>query len=181
MVRLPSSCLISTRRDDGLTSVLSSVLQNPVGPSQLQLVQRLAVISHTPLDSLLSHAPFGELGREELEVTLPEVSDEESGEGRGVLSDVTLPAASLIFQIIPVRCFSCGKVIGNLWESYLELLAAEFSAIPFSTSRQHVLSSVLQNPVGPSQLQLVQRLAVISPSSCLISTRRDDGLTSQST
>ncbi|KAK1924651.1 DNA-directed RNA polymerases i, ii, and iii 8.3 kda polypeptide [Papiliotrema laurentii] len=30
-------------------------------------------------------------------------------------------------MIIPVRCFSCGKVIGNLWESYLELLAAEFS------------------------------------------------------
>jgi hypothetical protein len=27
-------------------------------------------------------------------------------------------------QIIPVRCFSCGKVIGNLWESYVELLAA---------------------------------------------------------
>ncbi|RSH77831.1 DNA-directed RNA polymerase II subunit L [Apiotrichum porosum] len=26
--------------------------------------------------------------------------------------------------IIPVRCFSCGKVVGNLWESYLELLAA---------------------------------------------------------
>jgi DNA-directed RNA polymerase I, II, and III subunit RPABC5 len=28
-------------------------------------------------------------------------------------------------QIIPIRCFSCGKVIGNLWESYVELLAAE--------------------------------------------------------
>ncbi|WWC85252.1 DNA-directed RNA polymerase I, II, and III subunit rpabc5 [Kwoniella dendrophila CBS 6074] len=27
-------------------------------------------------------------------------------------------------MIIPVRCFSCGKVIGNLWDSYLELLAA---------------------------------------------------------
>ena len=27
-------------------------------------------------------------------------------------------------QIIPVRCFSCGKVVGNLWEAYLELLAA---------------------------------------------------------
>ncbi|EIW70219.1 hypothetical protein TREMEDRAFT_29645, partial [Tremella mesenterica DSM 1558] len=27
-------------------------------------------------------------------------------------------------QIIPVRCFSCGKVIGNLWESWMELLAA---------------------------------------------------------
>ena len=27
-------------------------------------------------------------------------------------------------QIIPVRCFSCGKVVGNLWESWLELLAS---------------------------------------------------------
>lgn len=26
---------------------------------------------------------------------------------------------------IPVRCFSCGKVIGNLWEPYLRLLSDE--------------------------------------------------------
>ncbi|KAI2792102.1 DNA-directed RNA polymerases I, II, and III subunit RPABC5 [Penicillium oxalicum] len=25
-------------------------------------------------------------------------------------------------MIIPVRCFSCGKVVGDLWERYLELL-----------------------------------------------------------
>jgi DNA-directed RNA polymerase I, II, and III subunit RPABC5 len=25
-------------------------------------------------------------------------------------------------MIIPVRCFTCGKVIGNKWESYLTLL-----------------------------------------------------------
>lgn len=25
-------------------------------------------------------------------------------------------------MIIPVRCFSCGKVIGSLWEKYLALL-----------------------------------------------------------
>ncbi|WWD01674.1 DNA-directed RNA polymerase I, II, and III subunit rpabc5 [Kwoniella sp. B9012] len=31
---------------------------------------------------------------------------------------------SYAVRIIPVRCFSCGKVIGNLWDSYLELLAA---------------------------------------------------------
>jgi hypothetical protein len=30
-------------------------------------------------------------------------------------------------QIIPVRCFSCGKVVGNLWEKYLQLLASELS------------------------------------------------------
>jgi len=25
-------------------------------------------------------------------------------------------------MIIPVRCFTCGKVVGNKWERYLELL-----------------------------------------------------------
>ncbi|KFY25009.1 hypothetical protein V493_04888 [Pseudogymnoascus sp. VKM F-4281 (FW-2241)] len=25
-------------------------------------------------------------------------------------------------MIIPVRCFSCGKVVGDLWESYIKLL-----------------------------------------------------------
>jgi DNA-directed RNA polymerase subunit N (RpoN/RPB10) len=26
-------------------------------------------------------------------------------------------------MIIPVRCFSCGKVVGSLWEKYEKLLA----------------------------------------------------------
>jgi DNA-directed RNA polymerase I, II, and III subunit RPABC5 len=25
-------------------------------------------------------------------------------------------------MIIPIRCFSCGKVIGNKWEKYLSLI-----------------------------------------------------------
>ena len=25
-------------------------------------------------------------------------------------------------MIIPVRCFSCGKVVGDKWETYLEYL-----------------------------------------------------------
>lgn len=28
-------------------------------------------------------------------------------------------------QIVPVRCFSCGKVVGHLWEVYITLLAAD--------------------------------------------------------
>lgn len=28
-------------------------------------------------------------------------------------------------MIIPVRCFTCGKVIGNKWDSYLALLQAD--------------------------------------------------------
>ena len=30
-------------------------------------------------------------------------------------------------MIIPVRCFTCGKVIGNKWETYLSLLQADLS------------------------------------------------------
>lgn len=30
-------------------------------------------------------------------------------------------------MIIPVRCFTCGKVVGNKWESYLNLLREDRS------------------------------------------------------
>ncbi|CDZ97109.1 dna-directed rna polymerase and iii subunit rpabc5 [Phaffia rhodozyma] len=30
-------------------------------------------------------------------------------------------------MIIPVRCFSCGKVVGNMWESYLALLTTDMT------------------------------------------------------
>ena len=30
-----------------------------------------------------------------------------------------------LHQILPVRCFTCGKVIGNKWEAFLEALAEE--------------------------------------------------------
>lgn len=29
-------------------------------------------------------------------------------------------------MIIPVRCFTCGKVIGNKWDTYLELLTSGY-------------------------------------------------------
>jgi DNA-directed RNA polymerase I, II, and III subunit RPABC5 len=38
-----------------------------------------------------------------------------------------LPKSDLANMIIPVRCFTCGKVIGNKWETYLSLLQADFS------------------------------------------------------
>ena len=28
-------------------------------------------------------------------------------------------------MIIPVRCFTCGKVVGNKWETYLDLLSKD--------------------------------------------------------
>ena len=30
-------------------------------------------------------------------------------------------------MIIPVRCFTCGKIIGNKWEAYLNLLSTNTS------------------------------------------------------
>jgi DNA-directed RNA polymerase I, II, and III subunit RPABC5 len=30
-------------------------------------------------------------------------------------------------MIIPVRCFTCGKVIGNKYDSYIEMLHAEYT------------------------------------------------------
>lgn len=30
-------------------------------------------------------------------------------------------------MIIPIRCFTCGKVIGDKWENYIELLRCEYS------------------------------------------------------
>ncbi|KAJ1949755.1 DNA-directed RNA polymerase II subunit L, partial [Linderina macrospora] len=32
-----------------------------------------------------------------------------------------------IRMIIPVRCFTCGKVVGNKWETYLELLQKDYT------------------------------------------------------
>ena len=29
-------------------------------------------------------------------------------------------------MIIPVRCFTCGKVVGNKWDAYISLLLAEY-------------------------------------------------------
>lgn len=30
-------------------------------------------------------------------------------------------------MIIPIRCFTCGKVIGNKWDNYLELVKQNLS------------------------------------------------------
>lgn len=60
-------------------------------------------------------------------------------------------------MIIPIRCFTCGKVIGNKWEAYLGLLQAEYTEgwvfllvieygnWPLSYPCQHVLLCVTCN------------------------------------
>lgn len=34
---------------------------------------------------------------------------------------------TVVIMIIPVRCFSCGKVIGDKWNAYLELLSRDIT------------------------------------------------------
>lgn len=29
-------------------------------------------------------------------------------------------------MIIPIRCFTCGKVVGNKWDAYISLLHADY-------------------------------------------------------
>ncbi|TRY92711.1 hypothetical protein DNTS_032939 [Danionella cerebrum] len=38
-----------------------------------------------------------------------------------------LRGVSSFTMIIPVRCFTCGKIVGNKWEAYLGLLQAEYT------------------------------------------------------
>lgn len=43
------------------------------------------------------------------------------------LQDLGAAAAVAAAMIIPVRCFTCGKIVGNKWEAYLGLLQAEYT------------------------------------------------------
>jgi hypothetical protein len=43
------------------------------------------------------------------------------------MAHLSIQADNTSSQIIPVRCFSCGKVIGDKWNAYLELLARDMS------------------------------------------------------
>ncbi|CAF1768110.1 unnamed protein product [Brassica oleracea] len=40
-------------------------------------------------------------------------------------------------MIIPVRCFTCGKVIGNKWDTYLDLLQADYTEGRYMFKRRH--------------------------------------------
>lgn len=37
------------------------------------------------------------------------------------------PSSQICTMIIPIRCFTCGKIVGNKWEAYLRLLQSEYT------------------------------------------------------
>jgi len=47
-------------------------------------------------------------------------------------------------MIIPVRCFTCGKVVGNKWEQYLHLLQAGYTERSAGGRRARTLARALQ-------------------------------------
>ena len=49
------------------------------------------------------------------------------GNSKPYFSDRSASRSSNTSMIIPVRCFTCGKVVGNKWEAYLGLLQAEYT------------------------------------------------------
>merc|ERR1712086_1227727 len=48
--------------------------------------------------------------------------DGEPASGQETKHYLETTCCRIIMTIIPVRCFTCGKVIGDKWERYLELL-----------------------------------------------------------
>ena len=50
-------------------------------------------------------------------------------------------------MIVPVRCFTCGKVIGNKWDTYLDLLQADYSEGYVAGARDGAPSLPLSPPV----------------------------------
>ncbi|CAD6254375.1 unnamed protein product [Miscanthus lutarioriparius] len=41
-------------------------------------------------------------------------------------------------MIIPVRCFTCGKVIGDKWDAYLELVQADYDESMVNLHEPHI-------------------------------------------
>ncbi|POW02103.1 hypothetical protein PSHT_12233, partial [Puccinia striiformis] len=56
--------------------------------------------------------------------------------------------------IIPIRCFSCGKVVGNAWEQYLIVLQTGISegsaltGLNVRTKNQITQGSLFSSPLG---------------------------------
>lgn len=96
-----------------------------------------ALIPRTSLSKVLSHFTHNSTARDlpssprplipaSRPRTRPRVSHR-SPRRKGFHSFSTPPPLSLLAMIIPVRCFSCGKVVGDRWTAYLQLLESGHS------------------------------------------------------
>lgn len=68
-------------------------------------------------------------------------------------------------MIIPVRCFTCGKVIGNLWERYQELVTGP-NAIPCGEALDKLgLTRYCCRRMLMTHVDLIDHLLLYSPTS----------------
>jgi DNA-directed RNA polymerase subunit N (RpoN/RPB10) len=49
-------------------------------------------------------------------------------------------------MIIPIRCFTCGKIIGHLWEPYVQKLQEERDKFKSQTTDFHI-SQINENTI----------------------------------
>lgn len=77
------------------------------------------------------HATTGKTLRKTVKVHLSkfqklstQVSQQPKPQSRKIINQTLIGPNKMI---IPIRCFTCGKVIGNKWEAYLGLLQAEYT------------------------------------------------------
>jgi DNA-directed RNA polymerase subunit N (RpoN/RPB10) len=61
-------------------------------------------------------------------------------------------------MIIPVRCFTCGKVLGNLWEKYNEELQKAYNNEVKETELKRIVD--LQNNEESAEKKILDDLGV---------------------
>ena len=61
-------------------------------------------------------------------------------------------------MIIPVRCFTCGKVIGNLWEKYIDELQKQYNdEVPINEVRKII---DIQNDKESAEKEILDKLGL---------------------
>tara|TARA_Y100001958_G_C21125015_1_gene467996 strand:- start:429 stop:671 length:243 start_codon:yes stop_codon:yes gene_type:complete len=61
-------------------------------------------------------------------------------------------------MIIPVRCFTCGKVLGNLWEKYNEELQKSYNSEVSNNELMRIVD--LQNNEESAEKKILDNLGI---------------------
>ncbi|KAA8498690.1 DNA-directed RNA polymerases I, II, and III subunit RPABC5 [Porphyridium purpureum] len=93
--------------------------------SDLFLVITVMPLAYVQKDKVVATAACAEAAAEEVVRFVGSIVEARAGDRRLVEAAPRIPPATLENMIIPVRCFTCGKVIGNKYDAYIRLLKME--------------------------------------------------------